>query len=251
MFHLKESIFQTQKTNGTTHKKRKWCTHCAKYVLPGEEMAIYIHRVHNYKVLIVATSPNRTQVVKINPKDVTDASVPHGNATFAIEKKGPCKTNDRHRCVICEKTFVSQNGLLKHMEWLQKIDLPHTREVVRVLYNNTGPTMGSKPLPMILESPNKVSQKVEKRKQTSKDQQGQATSESNNQSNKSSVLRCELCGRVAKTKKDMKYHLLQVHGMPIQKGAKTSRNKEANESTAQQESFPPPPSPNELPPITS
>ncbi|GFX55932.1 hypothetical protein TNCV_2164091 [Trichonephila clavipes] len=91
-------------------------------------IAAHIRVVHNDTVQVDTTRPAGTEVVRVDPKDVIDAYFPHGTATIIIEEKNPQKTKERLRCVYCEKNFVSQAGLLRHMEWLHRIEPPHPRE---------------------------------------------------------------------------------------------------------------------------
>ncbi|GFT53729.1 hypothetical protein TNCV_2504141 [Trichonephila clavipes] len=68
------------------------------------------------------------------------------------------------------------------------------------------------------------------------------------------ALCCEVCGKVAKTHKALKYHQLRMHGIPVLKPHALRSNNKPEEKPVnddQQESVPPPPSPDALPLITS
>ncbi|GFX55935.1 hypothetical protein TNCV_2164121 [Trichonephila clavipes] len=68
------------------------------------------------------------------------------------------------------------------------------------------------------------------------------------------ALCCEVCGKVTKTHKGLKYHQLQVHGVPVLKAYKLRNDNEPEENPVnndQQEPVPSPPSPDAVPPITS
>ncbi|GFT18699.1 hypothetical protein TNCV_2276971 [Trichonephila clavipes] len=81
-----------------------------------------------------------------------------------------------------------------------------------------------------------------------------ATSVANAQPTNADALCCEVCGKVNKTHKSLKYHQLQVHGIPLLKAYKLRGDNEPEENPVnndQQESVPPPPSPDAVPPITS
>ncbi|GFW62213.1 retrovirus-related Pol polyprotein from type-2 retrotransposable element R2DM, partial [Trichonephila clavipes] len=68
------------------------------------------------------------------------------------------------------------------------------------------------------------------------------------------ALCCEVCRKVAKTHKALKYHQLRMHGIPVLKPHALRSNNKPEEKPVkddQQEPVPPPPSPDALPLITS
>ncbi|GFY18414.1 hypothetical protein TNCV_2396431 [Trichonephila clavipes] len=112
--HGKVGALPSKKNNVTQNKPRQWCTHCTQYVMAEDGIAAHIRVAHNDTVQVDATRPASTRMVKVDPKNVTDTSIPHGTATITIEEKRPQGTKERLRCVYCEKTFFLQSGLLRH-----------------------------------------------------------------------------------------------------------------------------------------
>ncbi|GFW78927.1 hypothetical protein TNCV_3305261 [Trichonephila clavipes] len=114
---------------------------------------------------------------------VTDASIPHGDATILLESETVRPDHNTHICAYCELRCGTTEELL------YKIDTPDPREVVRVLHNSIRNRIGDQPLPLVLDP--------------------------NNSPNRTPPKACEQCGVKVGSKKGLRYHMLQMHGVPL------------------------------------
>ncbi|GFR24058.1 retrovirus-related Pol polyprotein from type-1 retrotransposable element R2, partial [Trichonephila clavata] len=213
---------QTHKNTGRTRKvgtrgldKKsdipcQWCAHCANYVQISNGMAQHIKEAHNFQVKKAGRSPTHTKIVRVNPGDITDAAVPHGSATVHVtsdEKTSPHK----EVCLFCEKTFASEWGLIKHMEWLHLTDTPHPGHVTKDLRDHVSGASGARLDPM-LPAPGYLPAK-----RARADKQGSPSTAGPSSVVDTKNTSCPRCTFVAKTRKGLTYHLLQVHGVQVHK----------------------------------
>ncbi|GFR02262.1 hypothetical protein TNCT_446621 [Trichonephila clavata] len=188
-FH-KKSVAQNANSSAPKPKDCRWCDDCNNYIPESISMAGHIARRHNVKKAIDSRDKMHTELIGIHPENITDASVPHGTATFSIAST----VAPALRCQYCEATFKSPARLQSHVNWHLQ-DAPHPREVLKVARvpllpllpsTTSGTTAGSSTAPPSLPPP-------------------------------SDTQTCHKCGSTTTTRKGMVYHMLQVHGVPLPK----------------------------------
>ncbi|GFY03468.1 hypothetical protein TNCV_3211061 [Trichonephila clavipes] len=160
-------------------------------------------------------------MVSVDQKDVTHASVPHGDATVTIDSETCISPSNRQTCVFCEMLCDTADDLILHMEQLHEVDTPQSREVVRVIHDSTRANIGNHPLPLLLD-PAVISVKdggTTNNRTNPKKERGPIT-----RNNGSPPPKSAQCGMGLKTKKGLTYHMLQVHGVPIQKRERPATN---------------------------
>ncbi|GFU59200.1 hypothetical protein TNCV_4952411 [Trichonephila clavipes] len=208
-----------QKKKAQDTSKKQWCRHCAGYFDNVQGLSTHIKEKHNDIVQIDPSSEYRSRVIEINGQDVTDASIPHGDAIITIEDETVKPDHNTHICVYCELRCGTTEELLTHMEQLHKIDTPHPREVVKTLHNSIRKKIGDQPLPLVLDP--------------------------NNNPNGTPPKACEQCGAKVRSKKGLRYHMLQMHGVPLRQG-KGLRQEDRREDTKIIGKRPPLPAPQKV-----
>ncbi|GFT53725.1 hypothetical protein TNCV_2504101 [Trichonephila clavipes] len=88
-----------QKKKAQDTSKKQWCRHCAGYFENVQGLSTHIKEKHNDIVQIDPSSEYRSRVIEINGQDVTDASIPHGDATITME--GETVKPDHTRTSAC------------------------------------------------------------------------------------------------------------------------------------------------------
>ncbi|GFQ96477.1 hypothetical protein TNCT_256241 [Trichonephila clavata] len=188
-------------------------------------MAQHIKDAHNFQVQKPGRSPTHTQLVQIDPRDITDAAIPHGKATVHVSNDENASPH-KEVCIFCEKTFASEWGLIKHMEWLHLTDTPHPGHVSKNLRDHVAKASGTRLDPM-LPVPASRTNTIQPRGSPS------TAGPSSNTTTEVNGTSCSKCTFVARTRKGLTFHLLQVHVVQVQKknSSKYSQNIEEPSNT--------------------
>ncbi|GFR23251.1 hypothetical protein TNCT_689711 [Trichonephila clavata] len=109
MLH-KKSVAQNTSTSAPKPKDCRWCADCNNYIPESISMADHIARRHNVKKAIDSRDKMHTELVGILPENITDASVPHGTATFSIASTAApalkCQYCEAFVQVACSTAFT-------------------------------------------------------------------------------------------------------------------------------------------------